>query len=666
MGTVFLVVSAAALVGGAALAPAASGRPMRADRVVLLLVPSLTWECVSDGPFPTLRRLARAGAVGSLSMRTADPGADDNAVAGTLGAGARTGSPFERQPSFVATGRRAGLDPRDLSELGDAAERARYGAAPGALGSSVATAALVVSPDPLIAAQGVVAMDRTGSVGLVDSLSGAAARAAEVVVATPRDEGATAEAGSAVCAGVPGSSDAAADELSSGLGAGDALVVVASTPRADPERLGVFIAWGAQVPRGSALSASTRAPGFVSVTDVAPTLVAMVGATPSTDFTGEPATVVSGSPTANDLDDLVAADRRAVVRDAAFRWVAGAFAVLCVVTLAATLGARRRGWPGWPVDVLCLWSFAFPAVAFAVAPWPWQRLGPGGLVGLVVGGSLALASVAWSAARRVVSRSTAPLAIFGASWAMLALAGNRIQMSAPLGYSPIDGGRFAGFGNQAFVIFTWSALVVVALSGWLDARGPSSSPLVGWLPAASVLTATLVVDSVYGADVGGALCIVPAAALLWSGLRGRPVRWRTVLWAALAAAAAVIGLGLWDSRRAPQDRTHLGRLFHRLGEPDGRLVFERKFSTMASTFTQPWSVFIVASVAFFAWRLLVPSDRSTAIERAHPHLRPLGVASVALGVGATLLNDSGLRIASVLVAIAVPYACWFSLGGSAP
>jgi hypothetical protein len=272
--------------------------------------------------------------------------------------------------------------------------------------------------------------------------------------------------------------------------------------------------------------------------------------------------------------------------------------------------------------------------------------------------------------------------VMAATWLVLAAFGNVVQMSAVFGYSPIDGGRFAGYGNQAFLLLGWSALVVCAVGDLGGLGGAASAPSgrdrpgrrdtpdrpdpSGRAAMAALLGATVVIDGFIGSDVGGLLSMVPTAIVAWCVFTGRRIRVRAVAAAVIGAVVAVGAAALIDLSRPAAERTHIGRLADRLLHGSGRDVLERKVLTLGSTFVQLWAPVMLIAVGFFIWRLLAPSERSRAIEAADPSLRPFGIAATTFAVLSASTNDSGLRMTAALVGLGVAHAAWSTVTNAAP
>ncbi|MBK5288770.1 MAG: hypothetical protein JJE46_09910, partial [Acidimicrobiia bacterium] len=156
----------------------------------------------------------------------------------------------------------------------------------------------------------------------------------------------------------------------------------------------------------------------------------------------------------------------------------------------------------------------------------------------------------------------------------------------------------------------------------------------------------------FGQDFGGALSLGPTLAVWWWLRSGRTVRARTV--AAIVGVLAASGLivGLVDLTRPSNQRTHIGRLFERVGNNGiGELfgVVGRKASLMIGTFSNTAWVLLVLSVV--VW-LLLASRRSDILERIVtwiPSLRPGLICFAILVVLATALNDSGVQVTGMML-----------------
>jgi hypothetical protein len=161
---VLVALCSATLLAGTA--SAADGTPeRRARRVVVVAVPTLTWDLVADEEPPALTGLLARAAVASTSVRTIGPDTSAAEAYATIGAGNRVlvpdglgGTAFgartevNGEPAETILSRRSGVPPGGAAvvHLGvpgitRANDRLLYGAEPGSLGSALAEEGLVAA-----------------------------------------------------------------------------------------------------------------------------------------------------------------------------------------------------------------------------------------------------------------------------------------------------------------------------------------------------------------------------------------------------------------------------------------------------------------------------------------------------------------------------------------
>ena len=282
------------------------------------------------------------------------------------------------------------------------------------------------------------------------------------------------------------------------------------------------------------------------------------------------------------------------------------------------------------------------------------------------------------------------------AWLVDAAAGAPLAFNNPLGMNAVVAGRFYGVSNTAFALVA-GALVVVIASAWEVLGGGRRSAL---LVTALLGGAALLVDGApqLGADVGGALTLVPTLAFLAAGLAGLRLSWRR--WLAIGAAAVLVvgGFAVVDLLR-PGGPTHLGRFAHQVADGSAAGVLGRKAYALVGPFvTKPvmaaalaCTVVIVAAALWwgrrqvrawhngtspYAW--LAPDARGD-ISRVggpescpptrgmSPSVRWVTTALKSLGVltlVAVLVNDSGVTMAGFILAAAAPALLALTLAGS--
>lgn len=271
-------------------------------------------------------------------------------------------------------------------------------------------------------------------------------------------------------------------------------------------------------------------------------------------------------------------------------------------------------------------------------------------------------------------------------WLVDAAAGAPLAFNNPLGMNAVVAGRFYGVSNTAFALVA-GALVVVIASVWVALGGGQRSAL---LVTALLGGAALLVDGApqLGADVGGALTLVPTLAFLAAGLAGLRLSWRR--WLAIGAATVLVvgGFAVIDLLR-PGGPTHLGRFARQVADGSAAGVLGRKAYALVGPFvTKPVMAAALACVVTlvaaalwwgrrqvrvwrngtspYAW--LAPAahgdiprvggqDSGPPTRGMSPSGRWVTTALKSLGVltlVAVLVNDSGVTMAGFILASAAP------------
>ena len=282
------------------------------------------------------------------------------------------------------------------------------------------------------------------------------------------------------------------------------------------------------------------------------------------------------------------------------------------------------------------------------------------------------------------------------AWLVDAAAGAPLAFNNPLGMNAVVAGRFYGVSNTAFALVA-GALIVVIAGVWEVLGGGRRSAL---LVTALLGGAALLVDGApqLGADVGGALTLVPTLAFLAAGLAGLHLSWRR--WLAIGAATVLVvgGFAVVDLLR-PGEPTHLGRFARQVADGSAAGVLGRKAYALVGPFvTKPvmaaalaCAVVIVAAALWWgrrqvrAWRngtspyaWLAPAvhgdnprvggqESGSPTRGMSPFGRWVTTALKSLGVltlVAVLVNDSGVTMAGFILAAAAPALLALTLAGS--
>jgi hypothetical protein len=698
-------------------APARGGEPEPSSRVLVLSLPGLSWDEVYQGDTPNLDGLLDESAVAAMSvrdvLRRTTP--EDGYAAVSAGARARgvptAGQVFEADEDFLGAPAVSVFERATGEEAADALlalafpaldarnERLDYGAEIGALGDALddggvpravianadgggfvpeatfhrtAGVALVdrdgvvphgaVSPALLDAAPNAPFGVRLSPAAVTQAFEGAWSRGGVVLV-----EGSDLErADRSIQATAADHDDVRRDALRSTdslIGAllesvdpsRDSVLVVAPYHRRGEVTLTVAGLRAPDVEPGLLRSGSTRRTRIVTLVDIAPTILDLVGVERAGSMEGRrferaAGGASTGEARAADLAELNAASR---YRDRMVPPVAGLFVAL---QAALWIGAAivMRGGGRWWRSVAALAALTMlaylPATYLARLIDFYDASRPGAYWAFVFAAAMATAALALSIGR--ASGLDPLLLCLGAIFGLLTvdmLIGAPLQLNAVFGYSPTVGGRFAGMGNLAFGMYAGAAFLLCGLLARRLAHRPDATTI-----AFGVLVVAVLIDGMpfWGSDVGGVLAMVPAVGITAARMFGQRLRWRTaVIWGSIAVA--VVGaFALVDLSRPPDRRTHLGRLVESIGdqgfdafESVVRRKLEANFSVIASSV---WTAMVPVALGFILYLLW----------RAPGHLREIrntideslpGLAIV--GFLGFALNDSGIAVPGVMLGV---------------
>ena len=254
--------------------------------------------------------------------------------------------------------------------------------------------------------------------------------------------------------------------------------------------------------------------------------------------------------------------------------------------------------------------------------------------------------------------ATIPLA-----WLVDAATGAHLAFNNPLGMNAVVAGRFYGVSNTAFALVA-GALVVVIAGTWEHLGRGRRTALVATCLLGG---AALVVDGApqLGADVGGALTLVPTLAFLGAGLAGMRLSWRR--WLAIGGATLLVvgGFAVVDLLR-PGGPTHLGRFARQVADGSALGVLGRKAYALVGPFiAKPMAMAglacalaLLAAALWWLRRQVRDWHAGTSpYAWVAPSVRWVTVALRSLGVltlMSVLVNDSGVTMAGFILAAAAP------------
>ncbi len=407
---------------------------------------------------------------------------------------------------------------------------------------------------------------------------------------------------------------------------------------------------------GTLQSGTTRREGFVTIPDIAPTLLAQFGLDVPGSVNGTEITLTKhGKPDA--ISNLITDSERTTARNLAVGPVSVVFVVLQVILYlmaAAIVFTRRRlGRPIVNVGVVLI--PIIPLVVFLSGAFSVYKLSSTWVTLVIY--AVALIATAGLVFMRPGSVARVVVGVVAANWLLQVLDiafGGRLQINTVFGYSATVAGRFQGFGNLAFSLLAVSGLVVAAVPVLLG-RGILGFGTRQWVLFIGLIT--LIADGFpwFGADVGGVLAIVPAFGVLWLMAEGGQINVKRLVAVCGAGVLVLAGLAAFDLSRPESAQTHLGRFARKLVNGDSGTVIRRKLAANTHMLTSSVWTWLVPIVALLF--VVVMFRSNGALRRARNAIKGLDaliISATVLGILGFAVNDSGVVIPSMMFGILVP------------
>jgi hypothetical protein len=434
---------------------------------------------------------------------------------------------------------------------------------------------------------------------------------------------------------------------------------------------------------GTLSSGTTRRGGYVTLPDLAPTILDHVGIAKPDSMTGSPiAATNDGDTSPARFENFIEKNEATKFRDAAATTITVLFVIMQVVLCGLALAALIRGsaWLRRSAALLGLVTMCLPVVTFAMGLGRLYRVGFWPYLLVMYAGAGLLAWLSLQIGRRTDDRRRAvvtPLVPVALTYALLVadiLVGGHLQLNTVFGYSPLVAGRFSGYGNPAYSLLSM-ATIILACGLWTvfdgDRPGPSRRRLLVVIIAMFCLTIVVDGHPSLGSDVGGVLSIVPSVFLVLWLLLGRRIRLRTVLLAAAATLTAIAVFAIIDLQRPVTQQTHLGRLVRSTfgdGGGDGlTTTIERKINANITvlthsiwTWTIPLALIVLARISWRRPRMIDSHLEDSPATRA---VLWGGICMCVLGMA---VNDSGIAIPAVMFMLFLPYVLYQVLTPAEP
>lgn len=417
-------------------------------------------------------------------------------------------------------------------------------------------------------------------------------------------------------------------------------------------------------------SASTQRSGYVTLVDVAPTILDLLGVDRPTSMEGRPFEVSASGDTLDErVDWLVSGNEASRFRENLLLpttlVIVVLLGVVCALAIGSLAGPDRPRWFANGVSTTGLFAVLLMPMSFVSRAFPLEELGIGFYWGFLLGSAAVIAVVVTAVAHRAGRPRIALIAalvIVVAVPAFDVTNGSQLSMSAAFGYSPTGNSRLYGISNYSLGAF---GAAVSLLAAFVASRGPQRRYR---LAAVGMMVAALAIIGVpiWGANVGGILSFSPVVVLFAAQLLRTRVRmWRMAVGFGLVTGVAVAAFAALDLARPPQERAHLGRLMERISDEGVGILFgfiERKgAAAIEVSFSTFWSAAVVVAVVFLVYLRRLPGRPVSQLRADIPHLTAGLVAAIAAAVFGSIANDSGTIVGGTAMLVVAVTVVWLTL-----
>lgn len=422
---------------------------------------------------------------------------------------------------------------------------------------------------------------------------------------------------------------------------------------------------GDWVKNGLLTSGSTRREGLVTSTDIAPTVLELLGAKTPSFLTGRPISSVPSS--SQRIEKMVELSNAFIIvhelsLPVIISFIIFQIVVLSIVVLILYSQIKTNKLTAKSMSLLLLAMIAFPLALFITPFVPASVSSSTSYFLTIIIAVIAIVAIASiRGARRfwplyfitgaTVIFLTTNITIFGASSDLLSL----------FGYSPITAGRFYGMGNQAMSVFIAASIVLasVALEGLKDRKEIESkgdeSRLIKLIVAVFFLLVLFVIGFPgLGANTGGIFTALAGFSVAYLYFFSTTIRLRQIV---LMLFFATIALGLFlaiDIYLLPV-RTHMGRAFQSViegGSFEFWQIAGRKLSANIRIFRYTsWSyLFLTIAIILIFFRFYRKNRSEEQFSSKYKYLDAGLNGGLVAGIVGALTNDSGVSITAIILA----------------
>ena len=260
-------------------------------------------------------------------------------------------------------------------------------------------------------------------------------------------------------------------------------------------------------------------------------------------------------------------------------------------------------------------------------------------------------------------------ALNGLIWFGDGISGNHLTFNSPLTMNALVAGRFYGVSNTAFAFGAVGAMI--ALLAWADWLKSRYSMRISLLAVSGVGLLLVIADAApfLGADLGGALALIPTLGVALVKLSGRSLHPRILALLGLISAGLLSGVAILEWLLRGENSTHLGRFGGQLLDGTFLATIGKKFKALVGPFIDANGqialmivkiivALAVVSIVLAVWLRLYRATRRQGVPEVYRLQLDTLTVLLLLEVG---LNDSGASMAVYSLFLLVPLACLMSL-----
>ncbi|GAA0395627.1 hypothetical protein Acor_72240 [Acrocarpospora corrugata] len=451
---------------------------------------------------------------------------------------------------------------------------------------------------------------------------------------------------------------------------GSTVLIAGLADASTAAHLHVAIAQGPTFRHTFLTATSTRQDALVTITDTTATILGLLTLPTPEPVVGRTWTNNGQPPpTPETVAQLADADLASqVLRDVrepffltlvALQLIFYALAALVLRRRRQSTATRRRTLIA--TQAVAVLSGAIPISTFLaqLIPW-WSATRPmPALIATILGLAAAIAALAFAGPwrRSVLGPLTTVAAVSSLALLIDVMTGSKLQVNAVTGYEPVTGGRFYGFGNMAFAVY--STGTILALAGLAHAL--RHRPRLAYALCLGYGLLAIFADGWprWGADFGGVPSFVLGFAVFMLMLTGHRVSVTRLAVIGAAGAVLIVAIAIADWLRPPDQRTHLGFFVQQVLQGEGGSVIGRKLGAMLGTLGNlPLTLLSLVALAFLYLVLARPSKvGAAALSLAYgyaPTLRAGLFGALTAALVGFLINDSGIAIPAMALTVAVP------------